>query len=59
MIFQCACQDFPYSKIGGVEGASFNAWRVCGDSLEKGKGEVWGEELPRKRKIPSLFLYCS
>ena len=34
--------------------------RVWGkDSLEKGKGGVWGEGLPRKRKISSQFLDCS
>ena len=42
------------SKIGGVEEASLNVWGVWGkDSLEKGRGAVWGEGLPRKREISS------
>ena len=41
------------SIIGGVEGASVNVWGRMErrDSLEKGKGGVWWEGLPRKRKI--------
>ena len=38
------------SKIGGVEGASVNVWGSMG---EGGKEGVWGEGLPRKRKISS------
>ena len=42
-------------KFGGVGGASVNVLGSIGggNSLEKGKGEVWGEGLPRKRKISS------
>ena len=40
------------SKIGGVEGASFNVWKSMGeDPLEKGKGGVWRKGVPTKRKI--------
>ena len=40
------------SKIGGVEGASFNAWWSMGerDPLEKGKGGVWGRDTLEKGK---------
>ena len=47
------------SKIGGVEGASFNVWGSMEGRPRKRKRESMGGGLPRKRKIYSYFLYCS
>ena len=42
------------SKIGGVEGASFNVWELWGEGLpRKRKRESIGGGLPGKRKISS------